>query len=85
MAPRLPWCIGRSRRRQWGAHGRLTAFYPVLLSPASPGLANGSLVLWLWAVFWGAESEFEVRLFRFGRLGNKLVLPFSISFSLSQI
>ena len=30
----------------------------VLLRPGFPGLENGFLALW--AVFWGAESEFEV-------------------------
>ena len=39
--------------------GRRTVFGRVLLSPAFPGLENGFLALW--AVFWGAESEFEVR------------------------
>ena len=45
--------------------GRRKVFGPVLLSPAFPGLENGVVVLW--GGFWGAESEFEVRLVQFGR------------------
>ena len=40
--------------------GRRKVFGPVLFSPAFPGLENG--VVALWGVFWGADSEFEVRL-----------------------
>ena len=47
--------------------GRQKVFGPVLLCPGFPGLENGFLALW--AVFWGAESEFEVRFSKFGRLG----------------
>ena len=47
--------------------GRQKVFGPVLLCPGFPGLENGFLALW--AVFWGAESEFEVRFSKFVRLG----------------
>ena len=40
--------------------GRQKVFGLVLLRPGSSGLENGFLALW--AVFWGAESEFEVHV-----------------------
>ena len=48
--------------------GRQTVFGPVLFCPGFPGLENGFLALW--AVFWGADSEFEVRFSKFGHLAS---------------
>ena len=80
MAPSLPWCIRRSRGAECTSestpHVRQNARVPVLRNPASPGLAETALALW--AVFSGAESEFEVRFDQLGHLGSQTVRPFSL-------
>ena len=80
VAPSLPWCIRRSRGAEWSSEstpsGRQKARVPVLRTQASPGLENGLLALW--AVFSGAESEFEVRFDQLGHLGGQTVRPVSL-------
>ena len=51
-----------------GPGGRLIAFGLVLRPLASPGPNREFLALW--AVFWGADSEFEVRFSKFGHLAG---------------
>ena len=51
-----------------GPGGRLIAFGQVLRPLAS--LGPNREFLGLWAVFWGADSEFEVRFSKFGHLAS---------------
>ena len=72
MAPSLPWCIRRSRSSRClsnvGPGVRLVSLGLVLRPLASPGPDREFLALW--AVFWGADSEFEVRFSKLGRLAS---------------
>ena len=72
MAPSLPWCIRRSRSSRCpsnvGPGVRLVSLGLVLRPLASPGPDREFLALW--PVFWGADSEFEVRFSKFGHLAS---------------
>ena len=51
-----------------GPCGRLIAFGLVLRTLASPGPNREFLAVW--AIFWSADSEFEVRFSKFGHLAS---------------